>query len=114
VSAEYTVGHVQVGDTTYIPNKDEKLLVLNLLYHNPQPNNRFVRWDTFGYTVVDPQNQNHDGLKALGVQSSKANVEMNMKPAQKMAVYGIMVVPASDEMLSSSSKAAMRRCFAMT
>lgn len=98
VSAEYTVGHVQVGDTWYIPNKDEKLLILHLMYHNPRQTEYFVRWDTFRYTIVDSKSQNHEGLKALGAENTKARVEMSLKPAQKIGVYGVMIVPAAGEM----------------
>lgn len=97
-SAEYTVDPVRIGDDTYVPNSNEKLLVLHLIYHNPQHNERFVRWDSFKYTVVDPEGNNHDGLMDLGSEATKSNVSMNLKPAQKIYVYGVMTVPAKGEM----------------
>lgn len=97
-SAEYSIDPIRIGDSTYVPGIDEKLLILHMVYHNPQPSERFVRWDSFGFTVVDPQDQNHDGLKDLGSEENKSGISMNMKPAQKMEVYGVMAVPAKGEM----------------
>jgi hypothetical protein len=97
-SAEYSVEPVSVGKHTYVPNAEEKLLILHMTYHNPQPRENFVRWDTLAFTVVDPQSQNHDGLKDLGMEKDKLSCSMNMKPAQKIEVYGVIVVPADGEM----------------
>lgn len=97
-SAEYTVDPVRIGDDTYVPNAKEKLLVLHLIYHNPQHNERFVRWDSFKFTVVDAEGNNHDGLMDLGSEETKSNVSINLKPAQKIYVYGVMTVPAKGEM----------------
>jgi len=97
-SAEYTVEAVRIGDQTYAPSAEEKLLVLHLTYHNPQKGEQFVRWDSFGFTIVDPKDQNHDGLKDLGTEKDSASYSMSMKPAQKTDVFGVMVVPAAGEM----------------
>ena len=97
-SAEYTVEPVRVGDQTYTASQDEKLLVLHMTYHNPQKNERFVRWDSFGFTIVDPKDQNHDDLKDLGTEKDSATCSMSMKPSQKTDVFGVMVVPAAGEM----------------
>ena len=98
-SAEYKLEAVRIGDETYTANADEKLLVLHMTYHNPQKSERFVRWDSFGFTIVDPKDQNHDGLKDLGTDEKvSTSFSMNMKPAQKTQVVGVMVVPAEGEM----------------
>lgn len=97
-SAEYTIDPVKVGDQTYVPTAEEKLIVYHMTYHNPQPNEYFVRWDNFSFTVVDPQSQNHDGLTALGMEKDKQSCSMSLKPAQKIDVYGVMPVPAKGEM----------------
>ncbi|MCE5198148.1 MAG: DUF4352 domain-containing protein [Armatimonadota bacterium] len=97
-SAEYSVEPVKIGEMLYVPTAEEKLLVLHMVYHNPQPSEQYVRWDTLGFTVVDPQSQNHDGLKDLGMEKDKLGCSMSMKPAQKIEVYGVMMVPAAAEM----------------
>jgi hypothetical protein len=97
-SAEYTIDPVKVGDSTYVPNAEEKLIVFHMTYHNPQPSERYTRWDSVAFTVVDPQSQNHDGLKDLGMEKDKSSCSMSLKPAQKIEVYGVMPVPAKGEM----------------
>ncbi len=97
-SAEYTVEPVQIGDETYVPDAKEKLLVLHLVYHNPQKTERSIRWDSFKYTIVDSASNNHDGLLDLGSEKTKSSVSINLKPAQKIYVYGVMTVPAKGEM----------------
>ncbi len=97
-SAEYSLGPVIIGEKTYVPTADEKLLILHMTYHNPQPQECFVRWDTFTFTVVDPGDQNHDGLIDLGVEKDKSSCSMSFKPAQKVDVFGVMAVPAAKEM----------------
>ncbi len=98
-SAEYTVEPVRVGNDTYIANTDEKLLILHMTYHNPQKSDRFVRWDSFRFTIVDPKDKNHDGLKDLGTDEKvSTSFSMNMKPAQRNEVFGVMKVPAEGEM----------------
>lgn len=97
-SAEYTVGHVKIGENVYIPTADEKLLLLHFTYHNPRPSEYFIRWDSFGFTIVDPQSENHDGLQELGMEKDSSTCSMTFKPAQKVEVYGVMRVPAKGEM----------------
>lgn len=97
-SAEYSVEPVKIGEMFYVPTAEEKLLILHMVYHNPRQSEYFVRWDTFSFTVVDPQSQNHDGLKDLGMEKDKQTCSMSLKPAQKIDVYGVMMVPAKGEM----------------
>lgn len=97
-SAEYRVDPITVGDNIYTANKDEKFLVLHFTYHNPQKLESFVRWDSFPMTIVDPKDQNHDGPKDLGMEKDSSSCAMAFKPAQKVDVYSLMVVPAESEM----------------
>ncbi len=97
-SAEYTIEPIKIGETSYVPTADEKLLVLHFTYHNPQPRERFTRWDSFDFTIVDPQDENHEGLVDLGMEKDKSTCSMDLKPAQKIDVYGVMRVPAKGEM----------------
>lgn len=97
-SAEYTIEPVRVGDQLYVPKADEKLLVLHMTYHNPQHAERFTRWDSLAFTVVDPRDQNHEGLADLGMEKDQSTAAMTLKPTQKINVFGLIVVPASGEM----------------
>jgi len=96
-SAEYSIDPILIGDRLYTVKSDEKFLILHMIYHNPQHSERFVRWDSFGFTAVDAHDQNHDGLVDLGAETDKTSVSMNLKPAQKKDVYGAMIVPAAGE-----------------
>lgn len=111
-SAEYTVEPVTIGDRTYIPNAENKFLVLHMTYHNPKQAEQFIRWDTYGFTVVDPEGQNHDDLKDLGMEKDNKVADMNLKPAQKVEVFGLMEVPAAREMpkliIKSSDETVLR------
>lgn len=97
-SAEYSIEAAKVGEEHYVPSADEKVLVLHMTLHNPQKSERFVRWDVLSFTVVDPQDQNHDGLRAMGMEKDKSATNMSLKPAQKIDVFGVMLVPSNGEM----------------
>ncbi|HEY3330469.1 MAG TPA: hypothetical protein VGK19_10640 [Capsulimonadaceae bacterium] len=97
-SASYSVDPILIGDVLHTVSSDEKFLVLHMTYHNPQPNDKYVRWDNYGYTVVDPHDENHDGLIDLGAEGETTAVSMSMKPAQKKDVFAAIIVPAASEM----------------
>lgn len=97
-SAEYSVKPVLIGDELHTVTKDEKFLILHMTYHNPQKKEAFMRSDILEYTVVDAQDQNHDRLVDIGAVKDNSSVSMNMKPAQKMEVFGAIRVPAKGQM----------------
>ncbi|HEY3330468.1 MAG TPA: DUF4352 domain-containing protein [Capsulimonadaceae bacterium] len=97
-SAEYSVEPLLIGKRLFIADAAHKLLILHMTYHNPIHADQSVRWDTYRYTVVDAADQNHLGLVDLGAESDKSVVQLQMKPAQKMDVYGALLVPAEGEM----------------
>lgn len=96
-SAEYTVDNVKVGDTEEIPNADQKALVLHYTLHNPQKSEVYVYWDFFGYTAVDSNNANWEFTQRVGVESTKASLDVSLKPAQKIDVFTTIMVPAKGE-----------------
>ena len=96
-SAEYSVDPVVIGENIYYPKADEKLLVLHFSLHNPQKQEAFARYDTFGITAVDAKNENHECINDVGVESTKSSFSMTMKPAQKVDIYTAVVVPAEGE-----------------
>jgi len=111
-SAEYSVDPIVIGDRLFKVDAKNKLLILHMIYHNPLHADRFVRWDSFGFTAVDANDQNHDGLLDLGAENDKSKVGMSLKPAQKKEVYAAMIVPASGEipklMIKSSDNLVLR------
>jgi hypothetical protein len=97
-SAEYSVEPILIGDVLHTVTKDEKFLVLHMIYHNPQNKEVYIRWDSFGFTVVDSKDQNWDGIIDLGAEGEKSSVSMSFKPAQKKDLFAAIKVPSNSEM----------------
>ncbi len=96
-SAEYSVEPILIGDRLFTVNNQEKFLILHMIFHNPQPKERLIRWDSFLFTAVDANDQNYDYLIDLGAEGDRTSVSMNMKPTQKKDVFGAIIVPAAGE-----------------
>lgn len=92
--AEYTTEQVAVGDRTYVPAQDEKLLVLHFTVQNPNKTDSLVRSDSLRFMAVDAKEVNHNG-ELWGDEETKARLDMMLKPAQKIAGYTVISVPAS-------------------
>jgi len=93
-SAEFTVSQVRIGEETYAPKANEKLLVLHYSVQNPQKEERIVRFDSLRFTVVDAMNVNHEGIGEWGDAQSGSALNLSLKPAQRVEAYTIVVVPA--------------------
>lgn len=93
-SAEYTVEQVRIGDTTYMPKADEKLLVLHFTVQNPQKTEQLVRFDSLKFTAVDALNVNHEFCGDWGDAELHGSLNITLKPAQKIAAYTVIAVPA--------------------
>lgn len=93
-SAEYTVGHLTIGDKSFTPNADQKMLVIHYTVHNPQKGEANMRYDFLPWTAVDAKNTNWEYIRALGAKGSGESVALMMKPAQKMDVFTAIMVPA--------------------
>ena len=96
-SAEYTVSQVPFSKALTIPEADEKLLVIHFSVQNPQKDQEMTfRFDSLKFTAVDAMNVNHDH-KSIGDEQTKENLQMHLKPAQRVEAYTCIVVPASGE-----------------
>lgn len=93
-SAEFTVARLNVGDDTVVAQGDEKLLVLHMTIQNPQSKARRVYFADLDFTAVDAMNVNREWSQQLGVESTREQMHMDMKPAQKLDLYTAIVVPA--------------------
>jgi hypothetical protein len=93
-SAEYTIERVNIGTSAYLPNKDEKLLVLRFTVHNPTTSERHYSWGIIGFTAVDAMNQNREFAQAVGSRTTGEDLNMALKPAQKVEAYTVITVPA--------------------
>ena len=96
-SAELTVGQVVIGDTIHAPAADEKFLLLSFTVQNPQKDDLPVRYDSLNFTAVDQANTNHVGDFDWGDPANHAKIDLTLKPAQKIAAYTIITLPAAGQ-----------------
>ena len=111
-SAEYSIGIVRSGDKAVCPNREQKLLLLHFNVHNPQKSLALLRFDTMRITAVDANDKNWEGEGSLNNETTNENVNQQFKPAQKMDVYTVVIVPANGEipklMLTAGDKTVIR------
>lgn len=94
VSAEYTTDRICIGEDCFVPKADEKFLVLHFVFHNPQKDDLVARYDTVTFTAVDAKNDNRECHNPYGQEQSRQVLDMLLKPAQKVAGYTFISVPA--------------------
>lgn len=78
------------GQSYYLP-ASQKALVIDYTVQNPNPDSYRVSRGLFDVTVVDPQNQNHKNDDEVMNPDTGENLNIELKPGQK--VNGVMVVP---------------------
>ena len=93
-SAEYTVSQVRFGNGIVIPQAGEKLLVLHFSVQNPQQDEVLLRFDSLKLTAVDAMNVNHEAKRMLGDEQTQGELNIHLKPAQRIEAYACIVVPA--------------------
>lgn len=93
-SAEYTVAQVPFAKASVIPEGNQKLLVLHFSVQNPQNVEALFRFDTLKFTAVDQMNVNHEA-RMVGDEQTKADLNMRLKPAQRIEGYTCITVPAA-------------------
>ena len=96
-SAEYAVRPFSVDGNAWVPNKDQKVLVLHFTVHNPQPQEENFYWADLRFTAVDAQDKNHEYVQAITREGTRVAVNQNLKPAQKIDLVTAILVPAQGE-----------------
>ncbi|WP_019587628.1 DUF4352 domain-containing protein [Deinococcus apachensis] len=94
-SAEYSTRRVVIGGNVYYPKADEKLLILHYTVQNPQKTAARYYWADLKFTAVDAQDRNHEFIEAVAREGTTDKLEVNLKPAQKVDVMTVIVVPAA-------------------
>lgn len=111
-SIAYTVEQVSIGDNVYMPKGNEKLMVVTFTMHNPQKSDLGVFWNTLKFSVVDSNNTNWSYCSQVGIDETKQNAAMFLKPGQKAKFYTVIVVPAAGEIpkliIESSDRLVLR------
>ncbi|WP_027482398.1 hypothetical protein [Deinococcus pimensis] len=95
LSATYSVGRFEVDNSVWSPKADEKLLVLRFTVQNPQKRDVGYYWGDVKFTAVDAQDRNYEGATAIARPGTTASLQVTLKPAQKVEVTTVVVVPAA-------------------
>lgn len=93
-SVEYTCDPIYVDDYTFVPNKNEKAMLIKFNLHNPNKTNRYINWSTIKFTAIDSKDANYEYSQYLGNTKDSLGVGQDLKPAQKVDVYTFIKVPA--------------------
>ena len=93
-SAEFRVARVVIDGNVTAPRAGEKLLVLNFTVHNPNKTVRHFDWGTLAFTAVNPASENFEYAQAVGRAGTTETLAIDLKPAQKVDGYTMIVVPA--------------------
>ncbi|WP_027482302.1 hypothetical protein [Deinococcus pimensis] len=94
-AAEYSTNRVVIGGNIYYPKADEKLLVLRYTVQNPQKGEVQYYWGDLAFTAVDALDRNHEYVQAVARDGTTDKLEVRLKPAQKIDVVTLIVVPAA-------------------
>lgn len=92
--AEFTVSRVSIGEVTFAPKANEKILLLKYTLQNPNPTETQYDWSTLRFTGVSQDNVNREYVGAVGKQLTNEAVSIGLKPAQKIDLFTVVVVPA--------------------
>jgi len=98
---------------TFYPDGDKKFLVVDYTVQNPNSNGELgVRWDRFKLTAVDATNQNYDQSGESENTTTHGDLDISLKPGQKVECRQYLVVPADRQvpklMLDYSGPKVMR------
>lgn len=93
--AEYTINRFAVGNNTWVPKADEKMLMLHFTLHNPNPRELNLSWASLKITAVDQVDTNRTGIQAIVRDGTADPLTVSLKPAQKIEVTTGVIVPAA-------------------
>lgn len=95
--AEYTVGRVNIGQYSYIPKGDEKLLVLHFTIHNPLKRAFNFSPQYLIIKAVDAQGVTRSAITDIAREITAESVYFTLQPGQKIDVYTAIKVAAFGE-----------------
>jgi hypothetical protein len=93
-SVEYSLIPLSIGNSTWVPKADEKLLVLRYTVQNPTPQPQRYYWADILFTAVDNKDVNHEFINAISRDGLQEPLDISLKPAQKLEIITAIVVPA--------------------
>jgi hypothetical protein len=98
-SLEYAVGRIAIGNSVWVSNAKQKLLIMRFTAQNPQKNRDVELSNTsFVFTTVDSNNVSVTPNWAasefnLARDNDSTPVNTPLKPGQRLDVYTVFVVP---------------------
>ena len=95
-SAKYTVERVNIGAASYFPQAGEKLLVLHFRVQNLTKDTLSFDAGTIPFSVVDAAGVTHKSVQDVGLESSHATAEFDLKPGEaKEDLYTVLITSAA-------------------
>lgn len=95
-SVRYTIAPLVMGDLWIVPERDQKLLVIEFTAQNPNKGEWLLRGDTLRFTAVDGQDVNHAGPGVIARSGvTKERYSAALKPGQKLDLVTGVIVPAA-------------------
>ena len=91
---EYTIDRVRFGEQSRACKAEEKLMVVRFSVQNATKEEALFRYDSIAMTAVDDQQQNYEYRGEYAADGTGQVVDLNLKPAQKIRCYTVVVVPA--------------------
>jgi hypothetical protein len=93
--AEFQIARVVIGNEIYAPKNNEKLLLLRATVQNPQKVEANLSNYQLKFTAVDAKDVNHPYGNYVAREGSTDELNIYLKPAQKIDVVIPIIVPAS-------------------
>ena len=82
------------GNSTAAPNAKEKLLIVSFGVQNPNRETTRFEAGTFRFTAIDGQGANHEGEFGVVQKGRATDLEIDLKPAQRVVAETAILVPA--------------------
>lgn len=92
--ARYAKSRWTVDDSTNAPDRDHKLLILSFQVQNPNKEITNLNDATLKFTAIDQEGENHEGMGRLVQKSGAKDLNIDLKPAQRIDCETAIVVPA--------------------
>ena len=84
-----------VGNDVVAPNKEEKLLVVDFIAHNPNPKAIYFGGGSVKFVGVDQESVNRQGTGTFTRAKTGEPFNAELQPAQKVELRAVIVVPAA-------------------
>lgn len=102
LSAEYRADRFVGGDfdgqtESWVPQKDQKLLVIKYTVQNPRSADARLWYNSFEVIAVSPDSSNSKMLNQPWIAGQTSYKEVQLKPAQKVTLTAAMLVSAQGE-----------------